>query len=242
MESNKEEILYYIENNGKFYKKAYKYLGAARHIQEDIIWMNVEAQDFAKVNMVTAEAIKDIFGELPISDKTGKVRHLFGSSYTPSGWLEYTDTLLEDLEIVYHIKGDYGTGKSTLLEKIYKEATMRGLDVEVHHTPLIPEKIETVIIKDLSLGLTISDKAKDISYKSIDLDQFLNKEIVEKYKDDIAEDKEIFTWLIDIALAKIAGAKKNHDIIESLYVPNMNFEKYNDIRDNIIERMLKYDK
>jgi hypothetical protein len=61
--------LNYIENNNKFYKRAYKYFSVARLIQEDIIWMNGEAQYFAKVNIETSE-------------KLGKERHLFGSSYT----------------------------------------------------------------------------------------------------------------------------------------------------------------
>lgn len=242
MEKNKEKILYYIENNSKFYKRAYKYFLAARLIQEDIIWMNGEAQDFAKVNIETYKLIKDIFGELETSEKLGKERHLFGSAYTPNGWIEYTDTLLEGLEIVYYIKGDYGTGKSTLLEKVYKEAIVRGLDVEVHHTPLIPEKIETVIIKELSLALTISKVAEEENYNTIDLDQYLNTDIQEKYKENIEQDKQVYQQLIDIALSNIAAAKKNHDIIETFYIPNMNFSEVEKVRNKLITRILQYDK
>ena len=242
MEESKDKILYYIENNSKFYKRAYKYFPAARLIQEDIIWMNSEAQDFAKVNIETNKLINDIFGELETSEKLGKERHLFGSAYTPNGWIEYTDTLLEGLEVVYYIKGDYGTGKSTLLEKVYKEAIARGLYVEIHHTPLIPEKIETVIIKELSLALTISKVAEKENYKTIDLDQYLNKEILEKYKLNIEQDKQVYKQLIDIALSNIAAAKKNHDMIETFYVPNMNFSEIEKLRDKLVKRILQYDK
>ncbi len=242
MEENKDKILYYIENNSKFYKRAYKYFPAARLIQEDIMWMNGEAQDFAKVNIETSNLIKDIFGELDISEKLGKVRYLFGSAYTPNGWVEYTDTLLEESEVVYYIKGDFGTGKSTLLEKIYKEAVIRGLDVEVHHTPLIPEKIETVIIKELSLALSTSKKAEKDNYKTIDLDKYLNNQILEKYRINIEQDKEIYRNLIEIAISNIAAAKKNHDIIETYYVPNMNFSEIEKIRHRLIDRILQYEK
>jgi len=242
LEENKDRILYYIENNSKFYKRAYKYLPAAKLIQEDIIWMNGEAQNFAKVNIETNNLIKVIFGNIDTSSKLGKERHLFGSAYTPNGWVEYTDTLLEELEVVYYIKGDFGTGKSTMLEKIYKEAVIRGLDVEVYHTPLIPEKIETVIIKELSLALTISKVAEESNYRTIDLDQYLDNAILEKYKMNIEQDKKMFEELINIAISNISSAKTNHDIIENYYVPNMNFYEIDKIKQKVIDKMLKYKK
>ena len=241
IEKKKDEIIYYIENNSKFYKRAYKYFKAARVILEDIIWMNSEAQNFAKVNNETNNLLKDIFKGLKISEKLGRVRHLFGSAYTPSGWVEYTDTLLTDLEKVYYIKGDYGTGKSTLLEKVYREAEYRGLDVEVFHTPLIPEKIETVIIKDLNIALTISKVAEKSNYKIIDLDKYLNYKIVEKYRQNIEQDKKVFEELIQIAVSNISGAKKNHDIIENFYAPNMNFSEVEKVRVMLIDRILQYE-
>lgn len=242
MEKNKDKIIYYTKNNSKFYKRAYKYLSAARLIKEDYIRIISESQDFAKVNIETGNIIKEIFGERKIQDKLGKVRHLFGSAYTPDGWVEYTDTLIEGLNNIYFIKGDCGTGKSTLLEKVYKEAVIRGLDTEVYHTPLIPEKIETVLIKELSLALTISEVAKKYNYITIDMDKYLNNEALEKYKLEIEQDKEVYNKLIDIALSNIAAAKENHDIIEKFYVSNMNFSNVEKLKDRIVESILKYQK
>jgi len=242
MEPNKYEIIKLIEKNSKFYKRAYKYFGAARLVYEDIIWKNEEAQDFGKLNIETHSLIDEIFKGLELSENLGKVRHLFGSAYTPSGWVEYTDTILEDIDKIYYIKGDIGTGKSTLLEKIYNAAVTRGYNVEIHHTPLIPEKIETVIIKDLSIALTIMDAGKEENYKEIDLDKYLDKDIVSRYKEDIEEDKRIFKQLIDIAVSNIREAKKNHDLIETYYVPNMNFDEIVKVREELIERILKYER
>ena len=243
MEENKPEVLESIVRNGKFYKRAYKYFGAARLILEDIIWKHGEVMNFAKVNIETDKLIKEIFSDMEIKEFTGKERHLFGSAYTPSGWLEHTDTLLNDLDTIYHISGEVGTGKTTLLEKVYKAAVVRGLDVEVYHTPLIPEKIETVIIKELNIGLSISEKAKEFSPKLIELDEYLNEELLKLkgYDKHIKEDKMVFDDLISIAVSNLAGAKKNHDGIEDYYVPNMDFSMYDDLRDEIVFRMLKYE-
>lgn len=242
MEGNKQFILESIERNGKFYKRAYKYLSAAKLVQDDIVWKVGEAMEFGQVNVVTFNLIGELFENVWINPIIGKDRHLFGSAYTPTGWLEYTDTILEDLNQVYYITGEVGTGKSTLLKKVYTEALIRGMDVEVYHSPLVPDKIETVIIKDLEIGLTTSGMAKMFNYKQIDLSQHLNEEKLEIYKEDIKEDKKIFNSLLDIAAKEFAAGKKNHDGIEKYYVPNMDFEAIEELRMDIVARMLSYDK
>ncbi|WIV10643.1 PRK06851 family protein [Proteiniborus sp. MB09-C3] len=241
LEENREEIIKVIDRNSKFYKSAYKYLEAARAIQEDTIWKMEEVMDFGKLNVLGDNLIKEIFNKLPISENMGRERHLFGSAYTPTGWAEHTDTLLKDMEKTYYIKGEIGTGKTTMMKKIYLQAVQRGLDVEVFHTPLIPEKIETIIIKDLSIGLSIMDAAKDNNYKVIDLYEYIDKEIYNIYEDSIKESKEIYEKLISVAIDKLAGAKKNHDLMEAQYIPNMSYDEINKIRNKIIEIILRFE-
>jgi hypothetical protein len=241
MEVNKQEILRVNKEVGRLFRRAYRFLKAALPIYEDIVVKYSEAMDFGKVNILTYNLINQTFEEIPVSNVTGKARHLFGSAYTPNGWVEYTDTILQDAEKVYYINGDIGTGKSTLLEKIYKEATISGLDVEVYHTPLIPEKIETIYIKELNIGLTTSKMFKDNNFKTIDLDSYLDKDMVKKYEEELQYDKKLLNILLDNAILNINRAKKNHDILETYYVPNMDFNEINKVKDKIIERILKYD-
>ncbi|SCG83692.1 hypothetical protein DW1_2126 [Proteiniborus sp. DW1] len=241
LEGNREEIIKVIDRNSKYYKSAYKYFGAARLIQEDTIWKMEEALDFGKLNVLAYDLINEIFIGASVAYKIGKERHLFGSAYTPTGWAEHTDTLLRDIEKTYYIKGELGTGKTTLMKKIYLEAIQRGFDVEVFHTPLIPEKIETIIIKDLGVALSIMEAAKSKSFKVIDLDEYVNKEIYNNYKDSIIDNKKVYESLISIAIEKLAGAKKNHDLMEAQYIPNMNYDEINKVRDRVIEIILEYE-
>lgn len=241
LENNKEEIIKVIDRNSKFYKSAYKYFEAARLIQEDTIWKMEEVMNFSKVNILIHDLVKEILGNLKVVEKIGKERHLFGSAFTPSGWVDHTDTLLRDVEKTYYIKGELGTGKTTLMKNIYKEAIQRGLDVEIFHTPLIPEKIETIIIKDLSIALSIMDWAKDSNYKTIDFKNYMNKEILNNYEEDIKENKKNYEKLISIAINKLAGAKKNHDMMEAQYIPNMNYNEIEKVRDKLIQIILKYE-
>lgn len=57
---------------------------------------------------------------------------------------------------------------------MYNKAIEKGLNVEVYHYPLIPEKIETILLTDLDIGITISTNFKEED--TIDLNQFLNRE------------------------------------------------------------------
>ncbi len=241
LKENRDEIIKVIDRNSKFYKSAYKYFGAARLIQEDTLWKMEEAMDFGKLNVLADNLIKEILKGSSAAEKTGKERHLFGSAYTPTGWAEHTDTLLRDIEKTYYIKGEIGTGKTTLMKKVYQEAVMRGFDVEVFHTPLISEKIETIIIKDLSIALSIMDAAKNNNFKVVDLDEYIDKKIHNNYKDSIKENKKIYESLISIAIEKLAGAKKNHDLMEAQYIPNMNYDEINKVRDSIIKMISEYE-
>lgn len=241
LEKNREEIIKVIDRNSKFYKSAYKYLEAARLIQEDTIWKMEEVMDFGKLNVLTDNLIKEVLNGLPLVEKVGKERHLFGSAYTPTGWAEHTDTLLRDIDKTYYIKGEIGTGKTTLMKKVYQEATQRGVDVEVFHTPLIPEKIETIIIKDLNIALSIMDAAKDNNIKVIDLNEYINKKIYNNYKESIEDNKKVYENLISIAIKKLAGAKKNHDLMEAQYIPNMNYDETEKVKNRIIDIILKYE-
>ncbi|AFS78863.1 hypothetical protein Curi_c18570 [Gottschalkia acidurici 9a] len=236
---NKEKIRVLIESNSKYYIRTYKYLKAARAIYEDIVWKNQEALDVGKRNIEVENLVIEIFEGIEHSEFLGQERHLFGSAYTPDGWVEYTDSLIEELEDVYYIKGDIGTGKSSLLERVYKEGIKRGLDVEVFHSPLIPENIETIIIKGLNIGLTLSKLGEKGAKKAIDLNKYIDDSKLEIHKKDIEDDKKVVEQLINIAITNLTKTKENHDELEKYYSPNMNFKKLNEVSDKIISKTFK---
>lgn len=236
---NRDEIRELLEINSKYYIRTYKYLGAARTIYEDIVWKNEECIELGKKNIEVDLFLKEIFKDTDYSEKLGYSRHLFGSMYTPDGWVEYTDTLLEGINSVYSLKGDIGTGKSEILRNISSEGVKKGFDVEVFHSPLIPTKIETVVIKDLSLAVSLSECAYKVAIKTLNLDKFLKQEKLDIHKDDIADDKKVIKNLIDISIKNLSKTKQNHDELESFYSPHMDFSKLEEVAQMIIEKTFK---
>ena len=103
-----------------------------------------------------------------------------------------------------------------------------------YHYPLIPDKIETILINDLKIGITTSNIYKD--KETIDLTEFLDKDKLLKYEDDIDFDKHIFDELINYAISNLKRAKSKHDIVESYYVPNMYFDEINKLKDELIQK------
>lgn len=239
MEENKEDVIFITSRVSRSFKRVYKYLKAAKMIIEDSIELNASFMDFGKINLETNEFISEIFMGNTYSDKLGYARHLFGSSYTPAGFVSYTDSILSTATQIHSIKGDMGTGKTTLLKKIYESAIERGLDVEVLHTPLIPEKIETVFIKGINVGITIDEKFFNKN-KTLNLNKYRNEDLYNLYKEQIEEDKKISGNLIEKAVENIRRSKSLHDELEKYYVNNIDFEKVDNLTNEIIKRIESY--
>ena len=239
LEKNKREILQCNKEIGLCFQRAYKYLKAAEPIFYNIESINSDAMDFGKLNKFTDQFIEQIFKEIENKDELSVPRHLFGTAITPIGHIDYTDSLLQDADKVYYLDGKIGYGKTTFLKKIYDKAVSKGLQVEVFHSPFIPEKIESIMIIDLNIAITTSTLFKDDEV--IDLSNFINKEKLIDYKEELELDEKVLDELINYAISNLKKAKLKHDIIESYYIPNMDFDKVDELKSKLIKRILKYE-
>lgn len=239
LEKNKVEIVECGKDISSSFRRAYKFLKAAEPIYYDIEEKYKDSMDYGKVNSLTSEFINDLFKDVKCSGNYKKERHLFGTAITPVGHLDYTDSILSEASKVYYLKGEIGTGKTTFLQKVYTKAVELGLNVEVYHYPLIKEKLETILIKDLGIGITSSNLFE--GQNKIDLDSCINKEKLERYKEEIEFDKKIFDELVNYAISNLKKAKSKHDVIEAHYVPNMKFDEIEGLKCQLIERILKYE-
>ena len=238
LEKNKDEIIKVGKDISASFRRAYKFLKAAEPIYFDIEEKYSNSMNFGKVNLLVDEFIEKLFKKTSNSGQYKKERHLFGTAITPIGHIDYADSLLSEADRVYYLNGEIGCGRTTFLRKVYEKAVEKGMKVEVYHYPLIPDKIETILINDLKIGITTSNIYKD--KETIDLTEFLDKDKLLKYEDDINFDKHIFDELINYAISNLKRAKSKHDIVESYYVPNMYFDEINKLKDELIQKILKY--
>ena len=239
LENNKIEISQCNKEISGCFQRAFKYLKAAEPIFYDIEVKNSDAMDFGKLNKFTEEFMEELFKGVENKGVFSMPRHLFGTAITPIGHIDYTDSLLQDAKKVYYLDGKIGYGKTTFLKRIYEKAVLKGLKVEVFHYPLIPEKIEGIMIEDLGIAITTSSLFKD--QDTINLGEFVNKSKIDECKEELESDEKILDELINYAIYNLKKAKSNHDVIENYYIPNMNFEKVDELKNQLIERILKYE-
>lgn len=239
LENNKIEILQCNKEISACFQRAFKYLKAAEPIFYDIEVKNADIMNFGKLNKFTEEFIEELFTGIENNEELSVPRHLFGTAITPIGHVDYGDSLLQDATKVYYLDGKIGYGRTTFLKRVYERAVLKGLKVEVFHYPLIPEKIEGIMIEDLGVAITTSSLFKDQNI--INLGKFVNKDKLDEYKEELEVNERILDELINYAISNLKKAKSNHDIIENYYIPNMNFEKVNQLKDQLIEKILKYE-
>ena len=176
----KNGIIESTEENKNIYIRVYKYLAAAKLIHDDIEWINSYSINFNKVNNETDKLINKYLSTVEERKRPGRERHLFGSSYTLMGRIDHAETFIDIMENVIYIKGDDGTGKSTLLKKLSSIALNKGYDVEIYHEPLVPEKVESVVISELNLAFTTNDKFA--TKETVDLDIYIDDIKIKKYR------------------------------------------------------------
>ena len=76
----------------------------------------------------------------------------FLGACTPQGFLSHSDTLFEELDRLFIIKGGSGCGKSTFMRRIGAEAEARGLDVSYILCSSDPESLDGVLLPGLGVG------------------------------------------------------------------------------------------
>lgn len=240
LEKNKVEIVECGKDISSSFRRAYKYLKSAEPIYYDIEEKYKGCMDFGQVNLLTEHFIYDLFKNASSTGIYQKERHLFGTAITPVGHVDYADSILSGVSKIYHLSGNIGTGKTTFLKRVCDKAIKKGMEVEVYHYPLIKDKLETIIIKDLDIGITTSKLFE--GRNTIDLDKYLDQYKLAKYEEEINFDKKVFNELINYGISNLKKAKAKHDVIEAHYVPNMRFDEIETLRKEIVNRILKYEK
>ncbi|MGJ0846010.1 ATP-binding protein [Tissierella praeacuta] len=236
LESNKAEIVKAKINNKYAYRKAFNYFKAAKIIFEEIEDDNKLKLDIKGINDESRKVLEKIFSkrEIKIISNGFRERHLFSTAYTPYGFVDYTNTILEWVEDIYYIDGTIGTGKDTLLSRILGEAKLRNYEVEIYHNSLIPEKIESIFIKELDTIITSNKYGEKFAKTKVDLNKYLDNSKLSR------EDYKMFNALVDKGIESLNGAKENHFILEKAYKPSVDFLGVTKVKEEIFNEILSY--
>lgn len=241
--SYRSDIISISKDIKDIFNRAYRYFAAAKNIHDDWSFYNSDVLDLSRVNLLKEKLKTEILNDIEVSS-LGYDRHLFATSFTPKGIITYIDTLINNYKQIYVLNGGPGTSKTNVLDYIYKESLKRGLNVEVYHDPLIPERIEHILIPSLSTAIVTSNEINQKKFpgNQIYMEELCDSALLKKYSDNINKSKENFYSLLNQGLDILATEKPIHDKLEECYTPNMNFEKNEAKFNEVINKILKYEK
>lgn len=238
---NKKEIMNVQKRISKNFRRAYYYLAAAKAVHDDWSQLNSESINVANLSTVT-EALKE---EILSTQKSGYGldRHLFSTAFTPNGIVTFTEELVSDFKNKFVLKGGPGLGKTEILKQVGSTAQKKGYFVEYMHDPLIPDRIEHILIPELSTCVLTTNEISKTSFtgKIYNIEDFCRADILSLNKKEIEYCSKVFYDLLEKGLSLIADAHTIHDELETFYISAMNFDVANDIFDKVIKKFEKFE-
>lgn len=242
LEGYKDQIVTLNDVIWKVFEKSYAYLKEAKLIHDRWEEYYLEGMDFQQANLKTQQLIKEIVGDKELTSSLGQERHSFASAFTPSGVINYFDSLTSDLETRYIIKGRPGTGKSTMNKKVAQAARERGFAVEYLHCSFDPESVDAIIIPQLSVAILdgtaphVIDPAGDRD-KVVDMVECVDSQVIDLNQEQIDNTQQHYKQVINKASQELRKAKKLHDELEGYYVEAMDFSAIDDRRQQVTNRI-----
>lgn len=246
---NKSEIIDLNEETARWYRIAYNYLSAAKSVSRSMEEVYAEALEASEIYRVAADIVGKEYGEYNISLRPGKVKKFFASGITATGNINYITSLLGNMEKVYMINVPVGYSNTSLMEVISEGAVYRGFDIETYYCPMSPEeKIEHIIIPELKIAfitvnryhdvepweiVSIDGSPQEISF--IDMSDYMDGMILQNNEELIDTLNDEYDILLNKTVRYLAKAKETHGMVESMYIPNMNFTQIGALAENLIE-------
>lgn len=238
LRQEKEAIISCMSGYKGCYSRAYRCLGAAAQIQEDVrallLTPALEARMAKRARGILSREVKRT-GQEP-----GQATQRFLGAITWKGVLCGHDTVDALCKRVYELSDTYGLAHG-LLTQLAAGAMAAGYDVLVCPSPMAPDRMEHLLIPALSLGFLSTTPALPYSerpYRRIRIDAMAEPELLRRSKSRLKFSRRVAAALTEEAVDSLAQAKAMHDQLEALYNPHVDFAGVYRTADEIIAELL----
>jgi len=240
LKTQKDTILEIKAQIKTCFDNAYEFLNKAHLAYEEWKKYYTKNTKFDKVNKICENLINSILKDISL-DKAGKIKRRFSFSQTPKGVMDYIHTILNTVSKRYYLKGRPGTGKSTILAKLYENALQRGLDMEVYYNGLNADKIHMILFPELDL--IVFDSTLPHEFETIDGED----EVIDIFKECVKPNVETkhqreiqgicaqYNIWLNKSIRQLENAKKLHDQLENIYVNSINFNVIDEITGEVLD-------
>ncbi len=244
----KEDIFSATWAYQRCFRRAYDFLKAA-----SIYWkaLNAYYADFEAIDLITLRKhvnniIDEVFNDVKTRMSISNERHLFASAITPKGCTNCLPLLAERVSKRIVIKEQVAMGQNLLIDKMLDQLKDKGIDFTAFHCALHPDKIEHIYVPVLDLMVITSNSFHTYQADEEDIvlsmDRFTNFDLLGEVESERHMLTELFNCSVEQGVQFIAMAKVNHDILETSYVPNMNFAQIEELRRKVVVEILGFAK
>ena len=249
----KDNIITFNENCSRWYRIAYNDLRASKAVLDNLSMIQDEGIELSELYKLAAEIIAKEYKFYDISIKAGHIKKFFATGITPTGCVNYSKSLVKDIDKVYLINVPEGYRNHSFMHVLLEGAIYRGFDAECYYCPMDPEeKIEHLIIPELSLAFLTTNKWHDLEPWDITCEDGKIKDIIlidisdyqsiyfaERQKDLLHQLSKSYAEMMQLALSAFGKAKEAHDLVEKFYIKNMDFSRVDALVEQTVKEILR---
>jgi len=235
----REKIMDCMTDYPACYQRAYRCLGAAGELREDVraslLTPELRQKLSRRAHGILGRELKPRH-----TGEKGRVKQRFLSAVTHKGPLLLSDTVQCQCSRVFVLEDDYGLGHDLLVE-LLTGAVERGYDAVACPNPMAPERLLHLLLPGQELAFVTSSAALPYpgpAHRRIRLDSAADTALVRCSRPRLRFALKISAALEDEAVVSLAQAKEMHDELEGLYNPHVDFDRVNEIADKIIGEIM----
>lgn len=237
-----QEILDLNARISPLFQQTYHHLADAKKVHDEWERIYISHLSFSRADHLADRCIQEILQDRSLH-KRGITYHRFFGGTTPTGALDYVENLTDAIPERFFMKGRPGSGKSTILKKIWYAGKKQGLNAEVYHCGFDPDSLDMVIFPEI--GTCIFDSTAPHKYEPVregdhlvDLySELIAGDTDSKYENQLQEIEKRYQAEINKGVNTLYQAKTLHDQLETYYTQNTDFDVMNAFYEQIRQRI-----
>lgn len=150
LKSVSEELATAVKERELWREKCIAMMEIALKLHDDWEVVTQSCMDWDGLNEQLADLKTRLFQSISLNKKATRTHRILGT-LTPNGAQNTVDSMTRNLDYRLMIKGEPGTGKSSIMKSVADEANARGLDAQLVWCGMDANSVDMVIIPELKL-------------------------------------------------------------------------------------------
>lgn len=171
----------------------------------------------------------------------GSVLHYFAEGNTARGYANLYETNVFDLQKLLIIKGGSKSLKSSLMSKIGVHYQNQGYSLHYIHCPMDHRLIDGIIIEELAVGVVDGYGIQMVESRlASKVKRYLNIDYMYTLNNEKARLEQLTLQMMKLKQEAYRWYEKAlyvHDEWEAIFIDNMDFEKANELTEELLARL-----